>query len=91
MKKLYGLLVLFALATIFMAPDFIKVAVVDLDFINKEYKVTLVDIKRQFYIDEMTTKFEKLKAEIDAITVKLSNPNITSEEKAKLKLHNRIN
>lgn len=84
MKKLYGLLVLFALATIFMAPDFIKVAVVDLDFINKEYKVTLVDIKRQFYIDEMTTKFEKLKAEIDAITVKLSNPNITSEEKAKL-------
>ncbi|MFN3411032.1 MAG: OmpH family outer membrane protein [Exilispira sp.] len=76
------LLMLFCL--FFLSPDFIKVAVVDMEYILKEYKITLVDIKRQFYIDEMTSKFEKIKSEIDSINQKLSNPNLTAEEKSKL-------
>ncbi len=81
-KTLIPLLIL--LGCLMLSPDFIKVAIVDIDYILKEYKVTLVDIKRQYYIDEMTAKFDKIKAELDNINQKLNNPNLTSEEKAKL-------
>ncbi len=83
-KAIISFFIIIALNFIFLSPDFIKVAIVDMEYIHKEYKVTLVDIKRQYYIDEMTAKFEKIKAEIDSINQKLSNPNITSDEKSKL-------
>ncbi|MCR4421097.1 MAG: OmpH family outer membrane protein [Spirochaetales bacterium] len=83
-RILIPLLLLILILLTFLSADFIKVAVVDMEFVLKEYKITLVDIKRQFYIDEMTLKFEKIKAEIDAINQKLSSPNLTSEEKTKL-------
>ncbi|HPC37782.1 MAG TPA: OmpH family outer membrane protein [Exilispira sp.] len=87
MRK-YNILIPLALSLlflpVFLSADFIKVAVVDMEYVLKEYKITLVDIKRQFYIDEMTAKFEKIKSEIDLIEKKLSSPNLTSDEKTKL-------
>lgn len=83
-KILISLLFIIFSSICFLSPDFIKVAVVDVSYVQKEYKITLVDIKRQFYIDEMTAKFEKIKAEIDIINQKLSNPNLSSDEKNKL-------
>jgi Skp family chaperone for outer membrane proteins len=83
-RILIPLLLVILILLSFISADFIKVAVVDMEFVLKEYKVTLVDIKRQFYIGEMTSKFEKIKAEIDVINQKLSSPNLTSDEKAKL-------
>ncbi len=82
--KLIPLLIFVFASFLLFSADFIKIAIVNMEFILKEYKVTLVDIKRQFYIDEMTTKFEKIKADIDSINQKLANPNLTADEKAKL-------
>lgn len=84
LKIYFPLLILIFSIPFFLSADFIKVAIVNMEYVLKEYKITLVDIKRQYYIDEMTSKFEKIKADIDSINQKLSNPNLTSDEKTKL-------
>jgi len=83
-NKIIPLILFITFGFLTISADFIKVAVVDMEYILREYKITLVDIKRQFYIDEMTAKFEKIKAEIDSINQKLSNSNLTADERAKL-------